>query len=73
MPWYGPSSPGGPGSCSTVTGSISTTSPWSNATGAAMPGSLRLCALATVRVGHLGAEAFDDLVCLVLGDLDELV
>ena len=30
-------------------------------------------ALGAARAGHLGADAFDDLVCLVLRDLDELV
>ncbi len=30
-------------------------------------------ALGAARAGHLGAEAFDDLVCSVLGDLNELV
>ncbi len=54
-------------------GSTSTASPLSNPAGATMPVACRPRALCTVRAGHLGAEAFDDLVCLVLGDLNELV
>ncbi len=54
-------------------GSTSTASPLSNAVGATMPVACGPRALGAASAGHLGTEAFDDLVCLVLGDLNELV
>ena len=40
----------------------------------ALPNQLLVArALGSARAGHLGAETFDNLVCLVLCDLDELV